>query len=152
VAASIFKAAEGGRGDVIYVRWMWRFVMTIITLSPSAFSSACACDRGVAWPLKRNIRHRAGATTLLQGRLIPVAISPLQRFAPSLALPGQTLTTKYVNDLLIFLDGAHRISWGQVPNRDFHTALGPWPYLPAAVFPDGQPRRCDAGSAPRCWS
>lgn len=50
-----------------------------------------------------------------------------------LALPGQTVTTAYVNDLFVFLDGAHRIAFGQVPNRDFHTALGPLVYyLPAA--------------------
>jgi NAD(P)-dependent dehydrogenase (short-subunit alcohol dehydrogenase family) len=34
VAAAIYRAAEGGRGDVIYVRWMWRYVMAIITLIP----------------------------------------------------------------------------------------------------------------------
>ena len=45
-----------------------------------------------------------------------------------LAWPGQTVTTKYVNDLFIFLDGVHRIDSGQVPNRDFHTALGPLVY------------------------
>ena len=55
--------------------------------------------------------------------------------AALLALPGRTVTTIYVNDLLIFLDGAHRILWGQVPNRDFHTALGPLVYLlPAAAL------------------
>lgn len=49
-----------------------------------------------------------------------------------LALPGQTVTTKYVNDLFIFLDGAYRIVEGQVPNRDFHSSLGPLAfYLPA---------------------
>src|SRR5215208_5874761 len=52
-----------------------------------------------------------------------------------LALPGQTITTVYVNDLLIFLDGAHRIASGQVPNRDFHTPLGPLAfYLPALGY------------------
>ncbi|MDQ4134614.1 MAG: hypothetical protein M3158_00360, partial [Pseudomonadota bacterium] len=50
-----------------------------------------------------------------------------------LAGPGRTVTTAYVNDLFIFLDGAHRIASGQVPNRDFHTALGPLVYyIPAA--------------------
>jgi NAD(P)-dependent dehydrogenase (short-subunit alcohol dehydrogenase family) len=34
VARSIFKAAEQGRGDVIYVRPLWRLVMTVITLIP----------------------------------------------------------------------------------------------------------------------
>jgi hypothetical protein len=52
-----------------------------------------------------------------------------------LALPGQTVTTKYVNDLFVFLDGAHRILSGQVPNRDFHTALGPLSfYIPALGY------------------
>ena len=49
-----------------------------------------------------------------------------------LAVPARTITTAYVNDLLLFLDGANRIAFGQVPNRDFHTALGPLVYyLPA---------------------
>lgn len=52
--------------------------------------------------------------------------------AALLALPGATVTTKYVNDLFIFLDGAYRILQGQVPNIDFHTSLGPIAfYLPA---------------------
>ena len=34
VGEAIFKAAETGRGDVIYVRWIWRIVMTIIALVP----------------------------------------------------------------------------------------------------------------------
>ncbi|MBB3017266.1 hypothetical protein FHR70_000306 [Microvirga lupini] len=50
-----------------------------------------------------------------------------------LALPGQTVTTRYVNDLFIFLDGVHRVSEGQVPNRDFHTALGPLVYYVPAL-------------------
>jgi len=52
-----------------------------------------------------------------------------------LALPGETITTKYLNDLFIFLDGVHRVTLGQVPNRDFHTALGPLVYyVPAAGY------------------
>jgi hypothetical protein len=42
-----------------------------------------------------------------------------------LTLPGQTVTTKYVLDLFIHLDGAHRVVSGQVPNRDLHTSRGP---------------------------
>jgi len=53
--------------------------------------------------------------------------------ALALALPGQTVTTKYLNDLFIFLDGAHRVTEGQVPNRDFHTALGPLVYYAPAI-------------------
>ena len=52
-----------------------------------------------------------------------------------LALPGETIATKYLNDLFIFLDGAHRVTLGQVPNRDFHTALGPLNYyIPALGY------------------
>jgi hypothetical protein len=55
--------------------------------------------------------------------------------ALALAVPRTTVTTLYVNDLLIFLDGAHRIVSGQVPNRDFHTALGPLvSYIPGAGY------------------
>jgi hypothetical protein len=50
-----------------------------------------------------------------------------------LAAPGQTVTTRYLNDLFIFLDGVHRVSEGQVPNRDFHTALGPLVYYTPAL-------------------
>jgi hypothetical protein len=49
-----------------------------------------------------------------------------------LVLPGQTVTTKYLFDLFSLLDGAWRVASGQVPNRDFHTVLGPLVhYLPA---------------------
>jgi hypothetical protein len=52
-----------------------------------------------------------------------------------LAIPGETVTTKYMNDLFIFLEGVHRIDLGQVPNRDFHTALGPLVYyIPALGY------------------
>jgi hypothetical protein len=52
-----------------------------------------------------------------------------------LALPGHTVTTKYVNDLFVILDSAHRIVSGQVPNRDFHTALAPLGhYIPATGY------------------
>jgi hypothetical protein len=52
-----------------------------------------------------------------------------------LALPNQTITSKYVNDLFVFLDGAHRIWSGQVPNVDFHTPLGALAfYIPAAGY------------------
>lgn len=52
-----------------------------------------------------------------------------------LGVPAETVTAKYVNDLFVFLDGVHRIDQGQVPNRDFHTALGPLNYyLPAVGY------------------
>ncbi len=73
-------------------------------------------------------------------------LSRLARFTPAtvavgllcaalLVLPGRTVMTAYVNDVFIFLDGAWRIASGHVPNRDFHTALGPLVfYLPAAAY------------------
>ena len=56
-------------------------------------------------------------------------------FALLLWLPGETVTTAYLNDVFIFLDGAYRIVSGQVPSRDFHTALGPLSfYVPALGY------------------
>jgi hypothetical protein len=53
--------------------------------------------------------------------------------AAALVLPEQTVSAKYLNDLMIFLDGAHRIAWGQIPHVDFHTPMGPLTnLLPAA--------------------
>ena len=52
-----------------------------------------------------------------------------------LALPGQTVTTRYLNDLFLILDHTHRVVWGHVPSQDFHTALGPLAsYVPAAGY------------------
>ena len=67
----------------------------------------------------------------LRGQILVVGLV----LAVLLALPGKTVTTKYVNDLFIFLDGAYRIWSGQVPNVDFHSSLGPLAfYLPAAGY------------------
>src|SRR4051812_42434780 len=41
-----------------------------------------------------------------------------------LVAPGQTVITKYLNDLFVFLDGGHRILSGQIPHRDYHTPIG----------------------------
>lgn len=46
-----------------------------------------------------------------------------------LVSPGRSYVGLYVNDLMVFYDGAHRILSGQVPNRDFHTPLGLLAYL-----------------------
>lgn len=50
----------------------------------------------------------------------------------AIALPPYSYSGKYTNDILIFLDGGYRLVSGQVPNRDFHTPLGPLAFgLPA---------------------
>lgn len=46
-----------------------------------------------------------------------------------LLLPGRTYLGNYSNDFMIFVDGAYRIIVGQIPNRDFHTPLGPLAFL-----------------------
>ncbi|MGF9762685.1 hypothetical protein AAII07_46740 [Microvirga sp. 0TCS3.31] len=63
----------------------------------------------------------------------PILLIAAVLFALLLALPGQTVTTRYLNDLLVFLDGAYRVAAGQVPNQDFHTPLGPFAYYLTAA-------------------
>jgi len=46
-----------------------------------------------------------------------------------LVLPGRTFLGNYSNDFMIFLDGAYRVVIGQIPNREFHTPLGPIAFL-----------------------
>jgi hypothetical protein len=73
--------------------------------------------------------------TARSGPIGPILIGAGAVLALLLALPGQTVATKYLGDLFIMLDSAYRVSLGQVPNRDFHTALGPLSsYLPAAGY------------------
>jgi hypothetical protein len=70
-----------------------------------------------------------------RSRLPAIIVALAILLAALLALPGQTVTTKYVNDLFIFLDGAYRVSLGQVPNVDFHSSLGPLAfYIPALGY------------------
>lgn len=65
----------------------------------------------------------------------PILLAAAALFALMLALPGQTVTTRYLNDLIVILDGAYRVAAGQVPNQDFHTPLGPFAsYLSAAGY------------------
>jgi hypothetical protein len=55
--------------------------------------------------------------------------------AALLALPGQTITTRYLPDLFQILDGTYRVVSGLIPHRDFHTPLGPLTaYIPAAGY------------------
>lgn len=75
----------------------------------------------------------ASTTRLLSVAMPVLAIATV--CALLLGLPGKTVTARYLNDLFIFLDGAHRIAAGQIPNQDFHTALGPLVYyVPAAGY------------------
>ncbi|MCJ8518800.1 hypothetical protein ABID21_001689 [Pseudorhizobium tarimense] len=74
----------------------------------------------------RHLRSSATAIGLVTITLVCAAM---------LALPGRAITAAFTNDVLIFLDGAHRIAWGQLPNRDFHSALGPLVfYIPAVGY------------------
>lgn len=69
-------------------------------------------------------RQRAVAYFALACALVAAAL---------VAAPGQTVSARYLNDLLVFLDGGHRLLAGHVPHRDFHTPIGPLTnVLPAA--------------------
>jgi hypothetical protein len=63
----------------------------------------------------------------------PILLAAAAFLALLLALPGQTVTTRYLNDLFVILDGAYRVAAGQVPNQDFHTPLGPFAYYLSAA-------------------
>ena len=63
----------------------------------------------------------------------PILLVAAALLALLLALPGQTVTTRYLNDLFVILDGAYRVAAGQVPNQDFHTPLGPLTYYLTAA-------------------
>lgn len=49
-------------------------------------------------------------------------------FALLLGIPGVTVTTRLLEELFAILDGVHRLAWGQVPNVDFRSAVGPLAY------------------------
>ena len=86
-------------------------------------------------PIAQDQGRKIGALRLATLPLGWVVFAIALILALLLALPGQTVTTKYVNDLFIFLDGAYRIMEGQVPNQDFHSSLGPLAfYLPAVGY------------------
>ncbi|MEM7490565.1 MAG: hypothetical protein AAF390_15710 [Pseudomonadota bacterium] len=77
-------------------------------------------------PARPSLRQRPLALAVIATTAICCAL---------LILPGATVTSAYFNDLLIFLDGGYRVVSGQVPNRDFHTALGPLAfYIPGVGY------------------
>ena len=63
------------------------------------------------------------------GAAAPAVLALAAACALLLIIPGGTVVAKHLNDLFIFLDGAHRIVSGQVPNRGFHAA----PPVPQSV-------------------
>jgi hypothetical protein len=72
------------------------------------------------------------------GRLlttVPVVLGSSLLCALLLALPGETVITRYLPDLVTILDGAWRVAHGQTPSVDFHAATGPLAHLiPAAGY------------------
>ena len=87
-----------------------------------------------AFPAIRRDAH----TTMLPAIHSPIALTVLVATglcAIMLVAPGETVSSKYFNDLLVFLDGGYRTTLGQVPSRDFHTALGPLSfYIPGLGY------------------
>lgn len=90
-------------------------------------------------PNRPEASARAGRTVVVVSLAVFAALC-----VALLVVPGRTVTTMYVNDLLIFIDGAWRILQGQIPNRDFHTALGPMVFYAPAL---GMMLSGDAGTA-----
>ncbi len=78
------------------------------------------------WPAARDLAalppRRAG--WLVGGVLTAFAAAAVLM----LLLPGKTVLASHLGDLLTFLDAADRLARGQVPNRDFHSPLGPLAY------------------------
>jgi hypothetical protein len=60
------------------------------------------------------------------GAVAPAVSALAAAFVLLLIVPGETVVTKDVNHLFVFLDGAYRIVSRQVPNRGIHAAL-PFP-------------------------
>ncbi len=78
------------------------------------------------WPAARNlVAVPPRRTGWLVGGLLTAfaAIAVLM-----LLLPGKTVIASHLGDLLTFVDAADRLARGQVPNRDFHSPLGPLAY------------------------
>jgi hypothetical protein len=65
--------------------------------------------------------------------VIGALVAAASIFVLLLILPGKTYATQNTWDLLIFWDGADRVIRGQIPNREFHTPLGPLGYLLPAL-------------------
>jgi hypothetical protein len=82
-------------------------------------------SRALAWrrPADRAISVPDSVTTRPHTLIGMTAITIIA--AALLAVPGQTVSARYLNDLMMFFDGAHRIVSGQIPHVDFHTPMGP---------------------------
>ncbi len=76
--------------------------------------------------------HRAAGVFLARHAGAVVVLAAFV-FAAMLALPGRSVTTIYLQDLIAQLDAGYRVVQGQIPNRDFHTPLGPLLALIAAA-------------------
>jgi hypothetical protein len=71
-------------------------------------------------------RSLAALPTADAGAVAPAVLALAAACALLLIVPGETVVTKDVNHLFVFLDGAYRIVSSQVPNRGIHAAL-PFP-------------------------
>ncbi|MDP2354467.1 MAG: hypothetical protein Q8M31_00155 [Beijerinckiaceae bacterium] len=79
------------------------------------------------------VRLRIARPVAITSRGVSFALLALAIIcALALIAPGQTITTRYLPDLLQTVDHIHRVASGQIPGRDFFTPLGPLAvYLPA---------------------
>ena len=87
-----------------------------------------ATDMDMSWDSRTHRRRVARVNVTAAAAFLIVVL-----MAVLLAAPGHTVSAKYLNDLMVFLDAGHRVVSGQIPHRDFHTPLGPFvSLLPAA--------------------
>lgn len=93
---------------------------TLAAWPPEAWTRLAALWTGSTE--RRQLQLAAGAIVFATVALLAV-----------LLLPGETYVAIYINDMFIFFDGADRVLRGQVPNRDFHTPLGPLAFLLPAL-------------------
>ncbi len=81
-------------------------------------------QRLAGWSGKINALAPRTASGLVAGLLVITATL----FVLLLLLPDKTVATQHLWDVMTFIDAADRLNNGEVPNRDFHSPLGPLAY------------------------
>lgn len=83
-------------------------------------SDALSFDDSTA-PERTQVRRRWMVALLLLGAAVLLVLT--------LLVPGRTYSAQHSWDLMVWVDGAHRMAAGLLPNRDFHTPFGLLGYL-----------------------
>lgn len=99
-----------------------------------SFPHAARTGAASAW--SERVRSIAALPAERQARLVAAILGGIAFvLLLFLVVPLKTYVPQYLTDHFVFLDGADRVLRGQLPNRDFHSALGLLNYLlPAAGY------------------